>query len=167
LLSYTHPIMLVGENNDLWFLPCGCITGTDVSFILEDLAIISYIVGSLYHTNKYVRNTCSSDRSLYQDIEHLGTIASDAPVTPASMIEEYDWMSWSSAASYFNPETVSPNWGFSWFSSIPQGKCWDNASNQVVIAAFHVISSLLFTDHSNISALYSLSYWQAVSLNKP
>jgi hypothetical protein len=65
---------------------------------------------------------------------------------------------WEILGSYHNPETVCPNWGFSWFSSVPRSKCWDNTSNQVVILPYHC----QFIIHWSLyhSALYSLSNWQ-------
>jgi hypothetical protein len=65
--------------------------------------------------------------------------------------------------SNLGPKTGYLYCGFSWFSSVPPGKCWDITLKQAMADSFHILSNSLSSYHSS---LYSLSLLTA-SLNKP
>jgi hypothetical protein len=62
--------------------------------------------------------------------------------------------------NYFNTcllcRDLLPDWGLSWFSSVPTGKLWDNTFNYAQTTTFHIFSSALFTNHDELHNLYSL-----------
>jgi hypothetical protein len=56
-------------------------------------------------------------------------------------------------------ETGYPDWGFSWFSSVPPGKCLANTLNLATTTSFHILSYHYSLSFSH-STLYNLNCWK-------
>jgi hypothetical protein len=54
---------------------------------------------------------------------------------------------WEVLSSHISQDTGCPNWGLSWLSSAPSGKCWDSTTDQAMTASFQILSNSLCTSH--------------------
>jgi hypothetical protein len=52
---------------------------------------------------------------------------------------------WGGPASNLGSQTGWHNWGFSWYSSVPPGECWDSSLKLGHIASFKILSNSSFT----------------------
>jgi hypothetical protein len=66
---------------------------------------------------------------------------------------------------YLGPDTGYPDWGVSWFSSIPTGKCRDSTLNHAIIASFQIFSSSSFAYQSERRPVISRkkTHWRTES----
>lgn len=83
---------------------------TLINMYITHAPVIVHCTSGWYRTPWWCSLKCACYTSLYDRLIWLNAMV------------EYCFIS-EILGSYLNPETVYPNWAFSWFFSIPWGKC--------------------------------------------